>query len=160
MGQKKMKSDYNKAKERAMALCSRSEKCISEINTKLVSWGCTSGEENKKIISELIAGKFIDEPRFASSYVRDKIMFNKWGRVKIRTMLRAKDIGESIIEKAMEKIDEEKYKEMIRSELEKKRSTVKAKNQYDLKGKLMRFASSRGYEQEEVYYYFENSNYL
>ena len=47
-------------------------------------------------------------------------------------------------------IDAEEYQETLRSLLEAKRKTVKARNEYELKGKLIRFALGRGYEMNEI----------
>ena len=45
---------------------------------------------------------------------------------------------------------EEAYREMILSELEKKRKSVKESDKFKLKQKILRFAQSRGYELEIV----------
>lgn len=147
-----MKSEnYASALNRAMALCSKSEKCISDIENKLRSWKLTSDEENKAIISTLEEENFIDEKRYARSYSMDKYRFNKWGKVKIRAMLRARRLSEEDISYGTDGIDDDSYLQMIEEEMLNKKSSVKAANAFEMKGKLFRFASSRGYEKEYVY---------
>ena len=67
---------------RAAALCSRAEKCSSDIMTKLSQWGV--GEENASVVlKQLIEEKYVDDERYARSFVRDKFRFNKGGKIKI-----------------------------------------------------------------------------
>ena len=147
-----MKSEkYIKALNKAMSLTARSEKSVDEMRLKLKTWGIADNNEIADIIEQLIDEKFIDEERYARMYVADKLKFNKWGAIKIKAMLKSKGIKESIIENALESINREEYVAALKSELEKKRSSVKAKNQYDLKGKLMRYALSKGYESDLIH---------
>lgn len=146
-----MRFSYTEALERAMNTCSRSEKAVSDIEESLKKWGVESNTDRRKIIETLIEDKFIDELRFSKAYTRDKHLFNKWGRIKIKTMLRAKRINDSIIDDALDTLDEEKYKACLMSELIKKKKSVKATNIFELKGKLMRFAAGKGYEADLIY---------
>ena len=66
-------------------------------------------------------------------------------------MLRAKAIDDQTIQEALNNIDDESYRATLKEELIKKRKSVKASNHYDLKGKLVRFASSRGFESDLIY---------
>ncbi len=49
-----------------------------------------------------------------------------------------------------EEIDEDGYRDMLRALLEAKRRTVRAGSDYELRGKLARFAMSRGFEYETI----------
>jgi regulatory protein len=140
---------YNQALSKAMAICSKAEKCISEIETKLQSWEVTS-EDSKKIIKTLIEEKFIDEERYARFFVRDKFRFNHWGKVKIGFMLKNKRLPSQLIHDALEEIGEEVYLEMLSGILRDKARKTKFVNEYDKKAKLYRFAQSRGFESEVI----------
>ena len=94
--------------------------------------------------------RFIDEQRFACSFVRDKYRFNQWGRIKISQQLKLKHIPEALIMKAMEEIDESEYLSLLTDQLARKIRSVKARNDYERNGKLIRFAVGRGYEMGEV----------
>ena len=154
-----MSSDnYGTALSKAMALCSKSEKCISDIRNKLINWGLTSDEENESVIHELIENNFIDEKRYARSFTLDKYRFNKWGRIKIRAMLKARGLNEQDIVYGLGVIDNDSYLQMIEEEILSKKSSLKARNTFEMKGKLLRFASSRGYENEFVYDFIDRSN--
>jgi len=140
---------YKKSFDKAMFLCSKTEKCKSDIRKKLYDWKVNPKEHNK-LIKELEKQKFIDEERFAKYYVRDKFEFNKWGKIKIRTMLFQKKIPEKFINNALKDIPEKKYLETLIYLLEQKRNTIKNEDSYLIKSKLIRFASSKGYESDLI----------
>lgn len=139
------------AREKAMNICSRSEKSIADIVEKLKQWGLESDHERQKLISELLENDFINEERYCRAYVRDKHIFNRWGKIKLRNMLRAKKISNNIIDEALAELDTDKYYETLKNELYKKRKSIKAKNLYDLKTKLARFGASKGYEPDLIF---------
>lgn len=146
-----MDKETREALDRAMAICSRSEKCVSDISDKLKSWGIDSDEKISLIIGNLKAEKFIDEKRYAAAYAREKHRFNHWGRIKIGMMLGAKGIGKPEIQEALGSIDEGLYRTVLKEEILKKRRTIKGTNQFEIKGKLMRFAQSKGYETNLIF---------
>ena len=47
-------------------------------------------------------------------------------------------------------IDEEEYLSILDSLLTAKRKSIHAENEYELNGKLMRFALSRGFEMKDI----------
>ena len=135
---------------KAMALCSRREYCISEVLEKLHSWG-TDADDNARIIELLKKENFINEERYAISFVKDKFNYNKWGKLKISAHLRAKNIPGDLIKQALDSIDNETYKQTLVNLLSAHRRSVKAKNQYDLKAKLLRYGLSKGFESSMLY---------
>lgn len=146
--------DQNSAFDKASLLCSRSEKCTSEILEKLRRWGL-SAEESEAVVEKLIEEKYLNDERFARAYVKDKFRFNHWGKQKIAHMLRAKNISPEILELAFEEIEDEGYVDELRKLLIDKEKSIKAKDKYDKRNKLMRFALGRGFESGEVYVIFK-----
>lgn len=131
---------------RASALCGRSEKCISEIRTKLYQWKLDV-DKHDVLIEQLIEEKFIDESRFTSFFVRDKFRFNKWGKIKIAHHLSTKGINQTRIKEALaSEIKGEDYYETLKSLLQTKLRSISYKDEWDKKQKLMRYAASRGFE--------------
>ena len=108
-------------------------------------------DDAEKIIGVLISEKFIDESRYASAFVRDKFKYNKWGKVKIAAHLRAKKLPSDVIKSALDSIEDEQYKKSLCDLIESHRRSVKAKNQYDLKAKLLRYGLSKGFESNLLY---------
>lgn len=141
---------YKTALSKAMALCSRMEYCSGDIRKKMLSWGISTDDENK-IVNTLVKENFINEKRYAKAFVRDKFRYNKWGKVKIAANLKAKGITGDIIETALGEIDNKEYADLIKNLIVSHRKTIKAKNQYDLKGKLLRYGLSKGFESGILY---------
>lgn len=141
---------FESARRRAMTICAGREYCIDDIRNKLGSWGVGEADTEKIIIS-LQKEKFIDEERYAAAFVRDKFKYNKWGKIKISAHLRQKKIPENIINIALDSIDNTTYLNMIRDLLISHRRTIRAANQYDLKGKLLRYGLSKGFESHILY---------
>ncbi len=141
---------YKSALSRTMTLCSKHEYCNDDIRTKLLSWGI-SNNDSEKIISTLIKENFLNETRYSEIFVREKVRFNKWGRVKIAAHLKSKKIPSEIIKNALGSIDNELYIQTLKEILTGHRKHIKAKNQFDLKGKLLRYGLSKGFESSLLY---------
>jgi len=135
---------------KAMALCSQREYCISDIRGKLQEWGVAENDA-EKIIKMLVMENFINEVRYAEAFVKDKFRYNKWGRVKITAHLRVKSIPSDLIRQALGCIDEEEYVRQLGELVSEHRRSIKARNQFDLKGKLYRYGLSKGYESNLLY---------
>jgi regulatory protein len=134
---------------KAATYASRYEHCESEVREKLASWGATD-EEVEAIIEYLVEERYIDNQRYANSYTKDKFRFNHWGKYKIGMMLRAKNIGNEEIDEALGLIDEEEYLEKLQQILKDKLRSLKYSSEYEKKGKLFKFAQSRGFESSAI----------
>ena len=134
---------------KAAIYASRCEHCENEVREKLLGWG-GSEEEADEIITYLTEERYIDNQRYANSYTRDKFRFNHWGKYKIGMMLRSKDICNEIIEEALGQIDEEEYLEKLQQILQDKLRSLKYSSEYEKKGKLFKFAQSRGFESSAI----------
>ena len=141
---------FTTALNKAMNLCSQREYCIEDIRGKLASWGIEN-DDAERILEILIKENFINETRYASAFVRDRFKYNKWGKVKIVAHLKAKNIPGEVIRQAIDSIDNEQYFKFIRELINGHRRTIKAKNQYDLKAKLLRYGLSKGFESSLLY---------
>jgi len=136
--------------DHAAYLCSRSEKSSGNIGEKLRDWGLAP-EEAEPVLKKLIDDKFIDDERFARSYVKDKFRFNKWGKIKIHYQLKAEKVSGKIIVQAIEEIDDESYLETLTKLVSEKNKTIQSANPYERRGKLLRFAQGRGFEPELIH---------
>ena len=149
-------SEQQSAYFKATTICSRGETCTFDIHAKLKVWGLM---EEEAVINLLTKEKYLDDERFARAYVKDKFRFNNWGRQKIAYMLNAKKIGKEIQEAALEGIEEETYSDKLMKLITDKEKTIKAKDQYDKRNKLMRFAMGRGFESNVIYAAFKELEY-
>lgn len=134
------------AQVRLEALCARAEHCTYEMMTKLRGWGIT-GATAEKIVDHLVDNRFVDDLRFAKSFVRDRYRFSGYGRRKIALSLMAKRVPRDIIDEAMEEIDDEVYFDNLRHFIGRKASSLDL-SRYEDRNKLYRYALSRGYESD------------
>ncbi len=144
-------NDKNKsALSKAMAFCSKREYCKDDIRSKLKSWGVDE-KGCEKILSILVNENFINEMRYCEAFTRDKFRYNKWGKVKITAHLKAKKIPAEKINEALATIDNELYVNTLKDLLAVQKKHITAKNLYDLKGKLLRYGLSKGFESNLLY---------
>jgi regulatory protein len=105
----------------------------------------------ENIIVKLIEDNYLNEERFAESYVHGKFTIKQWGKTKIKLKLKEKKVSDYLIKKALAQIDDADYLKTLEKLLTKKRKEYKAKYKgYELQAKLINFALSKGYEMEVV----------
>lgn len=131
------------------ALCSRAEHCTGEMLEKLRRWEVDE-EVQARIIAYLTEHKYVDDERFCTFFIRDKIKYNRWGRRKVEQALYAKRIPKDVYAPLLNEIEAEEYAEILRPLIENKRKTTKAKNAYELKMKLIKFALGRGFDMNVI----------
>ena len=141
--------NFEQGLQRAAGLCCQSEHCVADITEKLLRWGI-SREDANRIVDRLIDEKYIDESRYAIAYVRDKVRFSHWGRVKIKSMLRMLRISEPDISNAFDLFDEDEYLAVLEGVIETKRRSLPEADSYTSRVKLIRFALQRGFEMHEI----------
>ena len=103
-------------------------------------------EEKTKILDYLLDNRFVNDERFAKSFVRGKINQSGWGVNKIRFHLIQKGIDKEIIDEALGQTDEETYRQRLIDILKTKSKTVKAANDFEKKRKLAAYAMQKGFE--------------
>ncbi len=147
----------DEALRKAQSLCAKREYCRSEIKKKLFQWQVRQ-EDVEDIILSLTADRFIDENRYVEFFVKDKFNLNKWGKIKIEYALKSKGIAQEIIQKHLNKINNNTYFETCKTLIINKLSSLKGRedNLLKLKEKTIRFAQSRGFEASLVYEIYES----
>lgn len=146
-----MKLTEAQALHRVATYCSKAERAESDVRKKLANWELLD-DEISRIIARLKKENYLNEERFCKSFVRDKMRFNKWGRNKIIFELKKKRISEPIIQSTLSKLLEENensFEIHLMQILETKERSVKAKDIYDKRNKLLRFALGRGFTMEQ-----------
>ena len=125
--------------------CAYQERCVKDVKDKLRTFDI-SQEAKDKILEYLMENRFVNDERFAKSFVRGKINQSGWGVNKIRFHLIQKDIDKDIIEEALGQTDEEVYRQRLIDILKAKSKTVKAENDFEKKRKLAAYAMQKGFE--------------
>lgn len=126
------------------ALCSGAEHSSGEMLDKMRRWGLDAAASGR-VLDRLVAERFVDDERFAGFFVRDKIRFDRWGRRKIEQALLRKGVSRDIASRALDRVPAADYVEALRPLIAAKRRTTRAASDYELNGKLMRFALGRGF---------------
>ena len=144
-----MKLTEPQALNRVAAYCSRAERSEFAVRKKLVAWEVPE-DGIKRIIDRLRKEKYLDDNRFVQSFINDKLKFNKWGRTKIIYELKKRNIPESVYIPILEELSGDEFEKQLMHILSVKIKSVKGKNDYDKKTKLIRFAIGRGFTMDIV----------
>ena len=122
---------------RAETYCARAEHCASEVRTKILAWGGTPAQANT-VIDHLYEQGYLDDARYCRAYTHDKLLYQHWGKVKIRAMLQARQLPSNEIQSALQNIDETEYNRILLSVLSTKKNAPREAQ--------IRFLLQRGFE--------------
>ncbi len=138
------------AKRSLERYCIYQDRCHQEVQQKLKKMGMIP-EASDLIIVHLINHNFLNEERFAKSYARGKFNLKSWGRVRITSELKKRNIGSRIIREALREISEEDYLSKLNHITCKKNNEIKTSNILERKKKLFHFLIYRGWENHLIY---------
>lgn len=140
-----MESGRKEMLEKLRKYCAYQERSHHDVVQKMWDLKIPQDWRDDMLIS-LIQENFLNEERFARSYVRGKFNIKKWGRVKIIQGLKQHDISPKCIQLGLTEIDENRYLETLRDTIELKRSKLKEKNPWKRRGAIYKFVTGRGFE--------------
>jgi regulatory protein len=130
--------------------CAYQERCHAEVRDKLYSFGLRKTEV-EEIISELITENYLNEERFAIHFAGGKFRMKQWGKIKIKQALKAKQVSDYCIRKALKEIDSKEYQKTFQKLAEQKMKTLKSeRNIFIKKRKLQDFLLQKGFEMEMI----------
>lgn len=135
-------------KSKAEAYCAAAEHCCSEVSYKLKQWGAKP-DEIEKITQHLIDQHYIDEERYSRAFTHDKVLYQGWGRMKIRAALYGKNISAQLITQALDSLDESEYMDTLKHVVATKQRAIKS-NDPMAREKLIRFLLQRGFTYDEI----------
>jgi regulatory protein len=138
------------ALQKLQRYCAYQDRCHTEVRTKLLDLG-VYGDTLEEIMAELITDNFLNEERFARSYVRGKFRIKQWGRVRIKQELKFKKISAYCLKKGLEEIEETEYLKTLNKLLTKKNKTLKEPDDFKRKAKLANYVIQKGYEPSIVW---------
>jgi regulatory protein len=145
----KKKISLIQAKQRIASYCAYQERCLSEVRNKLEDYGITSPQA-EKIIAQLADEDFINEQRFAESFVRGRFTVKKWGKLRIRQELKMRDIPNHYIATALDLIGDDEYLDTLNYLAKRKWSLTREPNLLKKKAKVNRFLMFRGFEADLI----------
>ena len=130
--------------------CAYQERCHQEVRQKLESLHMIP-EVIDVIIVHLLDQNFLNEERFAKTFVRGKFKIKAWGRRRLTYELKKKDISKVNINQALAEIDITEYNEVFNVLAEKRANSLTETNKYKKKQKLIDYLLYRGWEPHLVY---------
>ena len=133
-----------------MRMCARSEHSSGDALRLMRTWGVPEAEQ-RAVLDKLLADRYIDNRRYAEAYTREKSQLSGWGERKIAMQLRLKGVERETISAVLaELMDDDAKQERLREKLQRKLRSTKAANDYELRGKLLRYALGLGYDYDMV----------
>lgn len=130
-------------------LCARAEKSSGDARRLMRTWGVPE-DKREGVLQRLLRERFIDDRRYASAFVRDKIALSGWGPYKIRTALAAKGVAREIIDEALGECDRTKMDNRLEQMLQRKINSLRGGTPFERRAKLMRYGLSLGYDYSTV----------
>ncbi len=147
----KLKSDQEKDIYRKLGhYCAYQERAESEVLNKLESLE-VSETLSIKLIELLKKDKFLNNKRFARFYAQGKFTHKRWGKLKIKNNLKKKEISYDNIEFALGLIKIREYKATINLLIDKKAKTLKDKELFIFRKKIVDSIRMKGFEADIVW---------
>jgi regulatory protein len=135
---------------KAANFCAYQERTQKEVRSKLAELEVI-GDEAEEIIAWLIENNYLNEERFARIFAGSKFRQKQWGRLKIRQELKMRGVSDYCLRVGMDEIEDGDYLETLREIMEKKAREVKESNPLIKKQKIVKYALSKGFEQDLVF---------
>ena len=141
---------FEEIKHKLEYYCSYQDRCHKEVEQKLNSFTLIT-ELKEKVIVHLIENNFINEERFAKSFVRGKHNYKGWGKNRIVNELKFRNISSRIIETALKEIPEATYLENFHQLAEKHWNNITERKGPKKNKKFVDFLLRKGYETSLIY---------
>jgi regulatory protein len=130
--------------------CAYQERCYKEVEEKMYSFSSNQSEKDE-ILTYLIENNFINEERFAQSFVRGKHNYKLWGKKRIVNELKFRNISSRNIQTALKEIPETVYIENFHKLAEKNWESITAPKGPKKNKKFVDFLLRKGYETNLIY---------
>lgn len=147
MYQNKQPLSYSEVLSKVMRYCSYQERSTYEVKQKLREYRLNESDQ-ELVLEYLLKENFLNELRFAESFVRGKVNVKRWGIFKIREGLAAKGVKNEVVNVALDGINKKLYYQNLEELTEKKLNLLGVDEQK--REKLYRFLQSKGYEGELI----------
>lgn len=150
MNSKRKTHTLEEARSRLQRYCSYQERSHQEVFQKLKSMNMIPQAIDDIIVS-LINDNYLNETRFAKTFVRGKFNIKKWGRNRLQLELKKKNISKINIKLAISEIEDHEYIDTFHALAEKKWEQLEGQKPLVKKKKLADYLFYRGWESQLVY---------
>lgn len=138
------------AQQKLEHYCAYQERCHQEVIAKLKTMGMIPTVINT-VVSHLIENNYLNETRFAQSFARGKFRIKKWGKLRIKRELKARQISEYNIKQGLKEIPDSEYETTFWLLFEKRKQEVIGDPLDVQKKKILNYMVYRGWESQKVY---------
>jgi regulatory protein len=138
------------ATKKLESYCAYQERCHQEVVQKLTGMHMIP-EAIDVIMVHLLQHNFLNEERFAKTFVRGKFKIKAWGRNRLTFQLKQKGVSKVNINNALAEITDEEYIGLFNDLADKKASSIKETNKLKKKKKFIDYFLYRGWESHLVY---------
>ena len=145
----KLSRDEKVILEKMRSYCMYQDRCVQEVIKKLTRLQVIA-KTKSKIIDHLIEDDYLNEVRFAKSFIQGKLRIKKWGRIKLNYELRIRGIKKFIIDEEINKISKEDYYQYFNEFSNNKIKTLKGSKEQK-KRSFVNYFTYRGWENNLIY---------
>ena len=130
--------------------CSYQDRCHKEVTEKLKTFNVKHHESNQ-IISNLINDNYLNESRFSESFVRGKFKIKNWGKIRIISELKRRNISPYNITLGLKEVEDQDYLNKFEEIFKKKLSSLSNLSSDVKKKKIISYLQYRGWESNLIY---------
>ena len=130
--------------------CSYQDRCHKEVTEKLKTFNVKHHESNQ-IISNLINDNYLNESRFCESFVRGKFKIKNWGKIRIISELKRRNISPYNITLGLKEVEDQDYLNKFEEIFKKKLSSLSNLSSDVKKKKIISYLQYRGWESNLIY---------
>ena len=130
--------------------CAYQERCHQEVRRKLEGMHMIP-QAIDVIIVHLLEHNFLNETRYAKTFVKGKFRIKAWGRRRLTYELKLRDISKNNINQALAEIATSDYIEVFNALAEKRAKSLTTGDMALKKRKLVDYLLYRGWETHLVY---------
>jgi len=136
-------------KQKMVNYCVYQDRCHQEVEQKMRDFLLVP-EAKDEILLYLMRENYLNEERFARSYIRGKFYIKSWGRIKIKNHLKFKGVPEKLINKSFDEIDEDDYERTLQKLWHDYYSRQGGTQVYQKKSKTIKYLLGKGFEYENI----------
>jgi regulatory protein len=103
------------------------------------------------VLVELIKDDFLNEERFAFSFIRGKFRIKQWGKIKLKNGLLQRNITSDLINNALGQINNEDYNKTFDELALKKFNSLNQDTSINSKKKFISYLQYRGWENDLIF---------
>mgnify|MGYP001306394597 CR=1 FL=1 len=142
--------DINIAIDRLKHYCSLQDRCQWDILKKMNDWKLQKNTQDH-ILEILITDQYVNEERFSISFCQGKFRIKKWGKNKIKSELKKRNISQYCIDKGLDTINNDEYLKILKTLLKQKKNQTKEKNPFIKKNKIAQYLLQKGFESNLIW---------